>query len=148
MSCLKILLKFVPEPSAPLLKAMEELPEHFELIEKEYEWQKGDEGITVVMGKAAYQMPRQKPKAKTVTHQIPLTRRDTEREALTDLPSVLRLIDKGKFAASDKTFQASAAAMKELAERLNGGDFYEPKSKQHKWEQEIGPIKTFAWPWL
>jgi hypothetical protein len=142
------LLKFVSEPSAPLLKAMEELPEYFELIEKEYEWQKGDEGITVVMGKAAYQMPRQKPKVKTVTHQIPLTRRDTEREALTDLLSVLRLIDKGKLAVSDKTFQPSVATIKELTERLNGGDFYELKQKQHKWEQEIGPIKAFAWPLL
>jgi hypothetical protein len=34
---------------------------------------------------SAYQMPRQKSKVKTVTHQIPLYRRDTEREALTDL---------------------------------------------------------------
>jgi hypothetical protein len=142
------LIKFVPEPSAPLLKAMEELPEHFELIEKEYEWQKGDEGITVVMGKAAYQMPRQKPKVKTVTHQIPLYRRDTEREALTDLLSVLRLIDKGRLAVSDKTFQPSVATMKEIAGLLNGGDFYELKPKQNKWEQEIGPIKAFAWPWL
>lgn len=142
------LLKFVPEPSAPSLKAEEELPEYFELIEKEYEWQKGDAGITVVMGKTVYQTPRQQPKVKTVTHQIPLYRRDTEREALTDLPSVLRLIDKGKLAVSDKTFQPTAATMKELGGLLNGGDFYELKPKQSKWEQEIGPIKAFAWPLL
>ncbi len=142
------LLKFVPEPSAPALKAVEELPEYFELIEKVYEWQKGDEGITVVMGKSVYQMPRQKPNVKTITHQIPLYRRDTEREALTDLLAVLRLIDKGKLAVSDKTFQPTAATMKELAGLLNGGDFYEPKPKQNKWEQEIGPIKAFAWPLL
>jgi hypothetical protein len=140
------LLKFVPKPAAPSLKTVEELPEQVDLIEKEYEWQKGDEGITVVMGKRVYQMPRQKPKVKTITHQIPLTRRDTEREALTDLPTVLRLIDKGKLTASDKTFQAAAATMKELAGLLNGGDFYELNPKRNKWQQEIGPIKAFAWP--
>jgi len=142
------LLSFVPWPSGPALKSTDELPEHFELVEKEYEWQEGDQGITVIMGKKAFQMPRQQPKVKTVTRQIPLTRRDTERAVQQDLQTVLRLIDKGKVAASEKTFQASSASVEEIASLLRDGDFYEPQPKQNKWDQEVGLIKAFAWPLL
>jgi hypothetical protein len=142
------LLSFVPKPSAPSLKSTDELPEHFELAEKEYEWQEGDEGITLIMGKRGYQMPRQQPNVKTVTHQRPLVRRDTERAAQQDLQTVLRLIDKGKIAVSEKTFHASSAAVEELASLVRDGDFYEPTPKKKKWEQAIGPIKAFAWPLL
>jgi Helicase conserved C-terminal domain len=142
------LLSIVPKPSGPVLKATDELPEHFELVEKEYAWQEGDQGITVVMGKKVFQMPRQQPKTKTITHQIPLTRRDTERAAQQDLQTVLRLVDKGRIAVSEKTFHASAAAVDEIASLLRDGDFYELTPKQNKWDQAIGPIKAFAWPLL
>ena len=142
------LRRFVPKPTVPALQSVETLPEHVELTEKEYEWQEGDEGITLVMGKNVYQMPRQTPEVKTVTHHIPLTHRDTERDALVDLPVLLRLIDNGKIAVSNKTFRPSSATMKTLAGLLNGGDFYELKPKASKWEQEVGPIKAFAWPLL
>jgi hypothetical protein len=142
------LLRFVPKPSSPSLTSTDELPEPFELAEKEYDWQEGDEGITLIMGKRAYQMPRQQPTVKTVTHQLPLVRRDTERAAQQDLQTVLRLIDKGKIAVSEKTFHASSAAVEEIASLLRDGDFYEPMPKQKEWEQEIGPIKAFAWPLL
>ena len=71
------LLTFVPKPAAPLLQVTPELPEHIELTEAAYEWQEGDEGITLIMGKRVYQMPRQQPKVKTVTHQLPLVRRNS-----------------------------------------------------------------------
>lgn len=142
------LLRFVPKPSAPSLKSRDELPEHIELAEKAYEWQESDAGITLIMGKRAYQMPRQQPEVKTLTHQRPLVRRDTERAAQQDLQTVLRLIDQGKIAVSEKTFHASSAAVEEIASRLRDGDFYELTPKNKKWEQEIGPIKAFAWPLL
>ncbi|MCZ6872797.1 MAG: hypothetical protein O7G88_04590, partial [bacterium] len=142
------LRRFVPEPAAPTLQTVEALPEHFELQETEYDWQPDDAGITVVMGKNVYQMPRQKPKVNTVTRHLPFTHRDTERDALVDLPMVLRLIDNDKIAVSNKTFRPSAASMKTLAGMLNGGDFYDLKPKANKWQQEIGPIKAFAWPLL
>jgi hypothetical protein len=142
------LLTFVPKPAAPSLQSTAEVPEHFELTEQAYEWQQGDEGITLIMGKRAYQMPRQQPKVKTVTHQLPLLRRDTERAAPQDLHTMLRLIDQGKIAVSEKTFHASSAAVDEIASRLRDGDFYESTPKEKKWEQKIGPIKAFAWPLL
>jgi hypothetical protein len=142
------LLSFVPKPSAPTVKSTDELPEHFELAEQTYEWQEGDEGITLIMGKRAYQMPRQQPKVETVTHQLPLIHRDTERAAQQDLHTVLRLIDKGRIAVSEKTFHASSAAVEEITSVMRDGDFYEPTPKKTKREQEIGPIKGFAWPLL
>ena len=142
------LLTFVPKPAAPSLQVTPELPEHIELAEETYEWQEGDQGITLIMGKRAYQMPRQQPKVKTVTHQLPLVRRNTERAAQQDLYTMLRLIDQGKITVSEKTFHASSAAIEEIASRLCDGDFYESTPKKHKWEQEVGSIKAFAWPLL
>ena len=90
-----------------------------------------------------------RPKSvKDVVHRIPLFRRDTERAAQQDLLTTLRLIDKGKVAVSDKTFQPSSATMEELGSLLRDGDFYEPQAKKEKWEQDAGPIKAFAWPML
>jgi hypothetical protein len=80
--------------------------------------------------------------------ETPLTQREAEREALLDLPLLMRLMDKGKIAVSNKTFQPSLATMKALIGQLSNGDFYELTPKQHQWEQEIGPIKAFAWPLL
>jgi hypothetical protein len=142
------LRSYVPKPSGPALTSTDELPEQFELVEKEYEWQEGDQGITIVMGKKVLQMPRQQPKTKTITHQLPLTRRDTERAAQQDLQTMLRLIDKGRIAVSEKTLQASTAAVEEIASLLRDGDFYELTPKKNKWDQAIGPIKACAWPLL
>ncbi len=79
---------------------------------------------------------------------VPLTQRNTEQEALVDCVTLLRLIDKGKIAVSNKTFQPATATVKTLVSQLSNDDFYPLKPKQHKWEQEIGPIKAFAWPLL
>jgi hypothetical protein len=56
------------------------------------------------------------------------------------LQTVLRLIDRGVVAVSDKTSQPSAATVKAVAEVLRDGDFFE--------DSEIGPIRAFAWPLL
>ena len=74
--------------------------------------------------------------------------RHCEREALADLPVLLRLVDQGKVQTSDKTALPGAATQRLLAERLSGGDFYPERPRQHRWEQEIGPIKGLAWPML
>ena len=71
-----------------------------------------------------------------------------ESAAPRDLQSVLRLIDRGRVAVSTKTRRASAAAMQRIAEVLDGGDFFDPTGKKERWEQVIGPIRAFAWPWL
>ena len=65
-----------------------------------------------------------------------------------DLQSVLRLIDRGRVAVSAKTRRASATAVQRIVEVLDGGDFFDPTEKKERWEQTIGPIRAFAWPWL
>lgn len=141
------LLEFVPKPESLRLKTSAELPEFIERIEKEYEFDEETPANTLIHGNRAYLM--RKPKnVKNVVYQIPLIRRDSERAAQQDLLTLLRLIDKGKVSVSEKTYQASATTMKEITSLLRDGDFYEWQPKENKWEQEIGPIKAFAWPLL
>ena len=71
-----------------------------------------------------------------------------ESAAPRDLQSVLRLIDRGRVAVSAKTRRASGTAVQRIAEVLDGGDFFDPTEKKERWEQTIGPIRAFAWPWL
>jgi hypothetical protein len=142
------LRRFVPEPAAPVLQSVEALPEHLALTKNEYAWQEGDEGITLVMGKHVYQMPRQKPEVTTVTRHVPFTQRDTERDALGDLPMLLRLIDRGSLAVSNKTFRPASATMKTVDRLLTGGDFYDVNPQASTRQHEVGPIKAFAWPML
>lgn len=138
------LLRFIPKPAGSQLKPEDDLPGFIEMSVKEYEPFEGEEGAVVVDGKAIYR----RRKYNFATRQVPLTLRDTERAAQQDLQAILRLIDKGKVAISDKTSQPSSATMQEIASLLWDGDFYEPKPKMVKWEQEAGPIKPFAWPLL
>ena len=79
---------------------------------------------------------------------VEVVRRDMEPAAPRDLHAVLRLIDRGRVAVSARTGRASAAAMQRIAEVLDGGDFFDPAGKKERWEQVIGPIRAFAWPWL
>jgi hypothetical protein len=136
------LLGFVSKPTGSRLKTEDEPPESVEMSVKEYEPFEGEEGPVVIDGKAVY---RQR-KFDIVKRPVPLIRRDTERAAQQDLQTILRLIDKGKVAVSDKTNQPSSATMQEIASLLRDGEVYEPKQKMTKWEQDVGPIKSFAWP--
>jgi len=63
--------------------------------------------------------------------------RPTERHALADLHSVLRLCDSGRLRCSDKTRRPAAASVAAIAEVLSGGDFYPDEA-----------IAAFAWPLL
>ncbi len=78
----------------------------------------------------------------------PLTVRCTEREAIVDLPALLRLADQGKLRVSDKTSQPGTTTQRLLVDKLSGGDFYAPAAATAQREHEIGPIKAFAWPLL
>jgi hypothetical protein len=83
------------------------------------------------------------------TVETPLTRQDTERAALQDIVSVLRLVEAGKIKVSDKTYRVSAAGAKTISQVLYGGDFYPPDEVLDDYDQTpIGPIKAFAWPLL
>ncbi len=85
----------------------------------------------------------------------PLQLRQTESEALTDLPLMLRLIDQGQISVSEKTGLPGAASTRLLAEKLCGGDYYSAEesakamsSRPYLADAEIGPIKAFSWPIL
>ena len=68
--------------------------------------------------------------------------RETERAAIEDLETVLRLVEAGKLAVSDKTRRPTASAMRLIGGALADGDFYPEDG------DDIGPIRAFAWPML
>jgi hypothetical protein len=78
---------------------------------------------------AAYDLPYTRWNSKTKTQEtgtedVPLTVRETERTAQRELLSVLRLVDAGKVAVSDKTRRASSATIDAITNVLEGGDYY------------------------
>lgn len=121
---------FVPEPPTPKLRITDALPELFNWREESFD----------------FGMRRREVKVK----QIPVIQSAMERDAPHDLHTVLRLIERGKLAVSDKTHLPSAATMDEIAALLRGGDYYyaPDQPKKRKDEQEIGHVKAFAWPLL
>ncbi len=73
-----------------------------------------------------------------------------ERLATKDLAAVLRLIQLGKVAVSDKTALPSAGTVKAIATVLQGGNFYDDEQRQATKQgrgslENIGGIKSFAW---
>ena len=143
---------FVPRPAAPTLPTLDELPELPEPVEegRSVSRRGGDEGTSAVPGKSLRPTPTGSSRdGAAAARPAPLVRRDMERAAQQDLLAVLRLIDRGKVAVSARTLRASAAGVRNIAEVLCDGDFYDPApEKKHPWEQTIGPVRAFAWPWL
>jgi hypothetical protein len=77
-----------------------------------------------------------------------LTVRLTEREALQEVVIMLRTIEQARVQVSDKTALPGSATQRLLSDKLAGGDYYAAEEKRNEWDQEIGPIKAFAWPML
>lgn len=77
-----------------------------------------------------------------------LMMRLTEREASQEVVVMLRTIEQTRIQVSEKTALPGTATLRFLTEKLAGGDFYPWGEKKNKWDQEIGPIKAFAWPML
>jgi hypothetical protein len=124
------LKEFVPAPPASSLKITGELPEVFDRREGSFDFGARKREVKV--------------------KQIPVERREMERAAQADLKTVLRLAETGKIMVSDKTFRPTSSATRLIASLLHGGDFY-PQSDDHskkkdRDEQEVGPVRAFAWP--
>jgi len=118
---------FVPKPAGDAVKTLAELPEAWE-----QPWTRWN--------------PKTR-KQERGTDQVPLSVHETERTAQRELLAVLRLVDSGKVAVSDKTRRPSAATIKAITEVLEGGDFYPVLPVKSKWHDEnAGPIRAFAWP--
>lgn len=76
---------------------------------------------------------------------IPLAVRESEQPAQREILSILRLVDAGKVAVSDKTRKPTTATTKAITAILEGGEFYphEPP-KDRYYDGNAGPIHTFA----
>jgi hypothetical protein len=80
---------------------------------------------------------------------VPLVVHERELAAQREMISVLRLVDAGKVAVSDKTRRASASTVDTIAAILDGGDYYPHVPAGNKWyDENAGPIRAFAWPLL
>lgn len=95
----------------------------------------------------------QKRKQQQTTVEFPLAVRETEVIARRDVQTMLRLVDLGKVAVSDKTFFPTGATLNTIAEVLEGGDYYSDWTTTRSpagWDYryEIGSIKPFAWTML
>lgn len=117
---------FVPKPAAAKLESRDDLPEAVE--------------------QSVHVWDPETRKSAEHTVAVSIVRCPTERAACHDLKAVLRLIDAGKLAVSDKTYQPGEAAMKTVAASLLGGDFYD--DSEYDPDEQIGFIKPFAWPLL
>lgn len=122
------LQKFVPQPEKVTLKTTSVKPTHWAMDRILYDYQSRTEQI--------------------ITDYLPITHVETERAAHQDLLAVLRLINLGKVAVSDKTYLPSAATIKAISPHLQGGDYYDEFVPTEDWQEDhpIGPIKSLAWP--
>ncbi len=127
---IKVRLKaFVPPPTENKVQFLEQLP-------------------------TMYDRPFKRWNAKTKkeergTEPIPLTVRESERPAQRELFSVLRLVDAGKVAVSNKTRRASSETIDVITAVLDGGDYYPFVRPQNEWyDENAGPMRAFAWPLL
>ena len=123
------LKSIVPPPVAAKIKTLDQLP-------------------------AAYDRPFQRWNEKRRTREegtekVPIVVSETERAAQRELLSVLRLVDAGRVAVSDKTQRASSVTLEAITAILDGGDYYPHVPPKSKWDDEnAGPIRAFAWPLL
>ncbi|HIK13805.1 MAG TPA: helicase-associated domain-containing protein [Leptolyngbyaceae cyanobacterium M33_DOE_097] len=92
-------------------------------------------------------------KQRTITIELQLMVQETEAIARRDLQTVLRLVDLGKVAVSDKTLFPTGATLNAIVEVLEEGDYYsdwvvDQSPTGWDYEYDIGSIKPFAWTML
>ena len=111
-------------------ESTEALPEQFELVEKEYAWQEGDQGITIVMGKRVLQMPRQQ--STTITHHLPLTTATSSARHSKTCTPCCAWSTRGVSPSVKRPATLPPAAVAEIGLLLRDGDFYAltPKKTQ------------------
>jgi len=123
------LLKFVPAPRQAAIATVDRLPPTY--------------------GRSFDRWNEQLRTSETGTEEVPIAVHETERAAQRELLSVLRLVDAGKVAVSDKTRRASGATVDAITAILDGGDYYPPVPVVDRCHDEnAGPIRAFAWPLL
>lgn len=111
---------FVAKPSEASIESCQELP------------------VTIERRVEGYD--RLAPNRECETETVALSVDERERASPEELRAVLRLVDAGKVAVSDKTRRPTSAGVRAVTAVLDRGDFYA--------DPEIGAIRAFAWPLL
>jgi hypothetical protein len=124
---------FVPAPAPTLLESSESIP------------------TTLIEIETSYDRTTQSKKPHDVEY--PLQMRETEQVARRELITILRLVDLGKVAISDKTFYPTGATLNNINQVLEEGDYYsewkiEKSPQGYRYDYPIGHIKPFAWVML
>jgi hypothetical protein len=124
---------FVPAPAPTLLESFEDIPTTLIEIETSYDRD--------TRSKASHDV------------EYPLQMRETEQVARRELITILRLVDLGKVTISDKTFYPTGAALNNIHQVLEEGDYYsewkiEKSPRGYRYSYSIGHIKPFAWVML
>jgi hypothetical protein len=109
---------FVARPAEASIDSVKELPAAIERLVEHYHYGKHESG----------------------TETVPLVVDERERAAHEELATILRLIDAGWVAVSDRTRRPTSAAIRVLTSVLDTGDYDA--------DDELGPIRAFAWPLL
>lgn len=120
----KALMSIVQKPEQLILYGSDEIPEYLKLKDDDFRCRYVGSNV------------------------IQIIYRDCERDTLQDLPAILRLVDKGKLSVSEKTLHPTSASIIRIAEILRNGDYYRTGDESEKDYdgEEIGLIKSFAWP--
>ena len=111
------LKEFVPKPPPLTLQTLDEAPDVFDL------------------SVAGYDYETKRYTQETVP--LAVTTRDTARDALQDIPNVLRLISAGKVAVSEKTQTPTAGSVKAVGTLLANGDYYDNIGQPNENEREL-----------
>ena len=74
-----------------------------------------------------------------------LTTRLTEQDALHEVLATLHAVERTRLQVSEKSALPNAGALRALTDKFPSGDYFPWREKKRKWDQEIGPIKAFAW---
>ena len=123
---LSMLQSFVPEPEAPQVKTVHELPEA--VAEAGPSWQLRD--------------------GKRERQPVPLRLRLTSPAALREFTTMLRLVEAGKVRVSEKTRKPSQATVDLILPLLIEGDFYQAEERI-EYAKQTGQdlaIRAYAWP--
>jgi hypothetical protein len=122
----KRLKSFVPKPADVKFQSADTIPEVAQLQTDQFDY------------KTLH--------SQNVTVDIAISQRVMESVAPQNLVAVLRLVQAGKVAVSDKTRHPGAATIKAIAGVLQGGDYYQKADEPDEPSSEkIGDMQPFAW---